>query len=235
MHELFYEFRHKTNSKNAETFLKFASIKMSRGFKFVQESTILQVEDYLWWDERIGRITGSLIYETTQCRSPNNHNLVNRILGHYNIYGSEELERRVRILPDVVDVVGMELRKSLLPCGLLLDPECPVIGASPDAVGPDFVVEIKCPRGRRSVDQFVDSNGLLKKKYYAQIQLQMYLSGMPFGYFVIADSDFEITGKVDYMLKVGYDRSYARKMVKDATKFWKLNVYPELLKEVAME
>lgn len=80
----------------------------------------------------------------------------------------------------------------------------PFIGASPDGMLPDCVVEIKCPwilrhskpddfskLNKSQVASFCSektANGLVLKKshnYYAQIQLQMWVTGMKYGIFCI--------------------------------------------------
>ncbi|KAF2884455.1 hypothetical protein ILUMI_21721 [Ignelater luminosus] len=58
----------------------------------------------------------------------------------------EELKKRQLSLhwEEVVQELEKKWSICLDNCGLLLRPEYPIIGASPDAVGSDFVLEIKC-------------------------------------------------------------------------------------------
>lgn len=218
---------------DADEFFQYSSVQMPQFVDYVLQQTIDQDKVDLWYDLKICRITSSIIYEVTRCHTPNG-NLVDRILGKVKpVPQTYQMQRGTNLQREVIDVVSKELNTRLSPCGLLLDPRYPAIGASPDAIGPDFVVEIKCPVSKDNFKNYLhpEKDYFLKSRYYSQIQLQMNLKKVDFGYFLIAHPDFELTKKVD-IIRVDYNDKYTKKMIKDATKFWKANIYPEMLKSI---
>ncbi|KYN00124.1 hypothetical protein ALC62_09108 [Cyphomyrmex costatus] len=60
-------------------------------------------------------------------------------------------------------------------CGLLLSPKFPILGASPDAISNEFVVEVKCPSSPKTEKDFLPG-GKVNSKCMAQINLQMFLA-----------------------------------------------------------
>jgi len=67
--------------------------------------------------------------------------------------------------------------------GLLLNPNFPILAASPDAVGKDFVVEVKCPVSLTSEERYIMKDQRIGPKVFAQIQLQMFIKKVKKGYF----------------------------------------------------
>ncbi len=89
-------------------------------------------------------------------------------------------------------------------CGLFISYEQVFLGASPDAIGSDFLIEIKCPYSLRKTTPFdleslsasqrssffckkIGNSLVLKNthKYYYQVQCQMYVTGVKKTYFVV--------------------------------------------------
>lgn len=236
MYELLYSYG-RNRPVNVDEFLEFASRKMARDnvIDSVKIKTINQEKSDLWWDMKIGRITASKIYEVTRCTTLNRvRSFENSILGSGSDFSSYAMERGIRLQNRVIDVVSKKLETPLSTCGLLLDPRHPAIGASPDAVGPNFVVEIKCPISQENFKNYLNirvnknTGNHLKNKFYSQIQLQMHFSKVQFGYFVIAHSDFESTKEVD-ILKVDYDEKFTKDLINDAMEFWKAYIFPVML------
>lgn len=60
--------------------------------------------------------------------------------------------------------------------GFIMHKEFPFFSASPDGLHDDFVLEIKCPGTANTFQQYIDINKL-SKKYFAQIQTQMLITG----------------------------------------------------------
>lgn len=79
---------------------------------------------------------------------------------------------------DALEWLAMELDAVLGPCSFF--PYEDWLGASPDAIGVDgddkFLVEVKCPYGARKTGDFKDLED--QPHYYAQIQLQMFCTGI---------------------------------------------------------
>lgn len=71
-------------------------------------------------------------------------------------------------------------------CGLILHPEFPFAGASPDGLlGPDGIVECKCPKSTTHVEYLRDKK--LPAKYKPQVMGQLWVTGRQWAHFVSYD------------------------------------------------
>jgi len=66
-----------------------------------------------------------------------------------------------QVIRQVETLVGSKIKKS----GLLIDKNFPILGASADGLGEDFVLEVKCPTTHSTFLNYVD-NGVVKPKVY---------------------------------------------------------------------
>lgn len=140
---------------------------------------------------RYGRITASKIHEIANCHTAEG-SLVQQILGASKIIETKAMARGKIIEKSVFEELKTTFGYSTLKsAGLFLNPLFPIIGASPDALGPDFVVEIKSPTTPENELNYVTSNLVVPNRYLAQIQLQMFMTGKKIGYFCVARHDFE--------------------------------------------
>lgn len=85
-----------------------------------------------------------------------------------------------------------------------------MIAASPDGLMKDAIIEIKCPTKAKAKGSYL-KNGVITDKCKAQVQLQMYATGVKKCYFCVADSNFEQSKKVDIIL-VTYDSDYVNNL-----------------------
>lgn len=125
----------------------------------------------------------------------------------------------------VVEVVERKLGMSLSSSGSQLDPLTPLIGASPDAINKDFVVEIKCPSSDKTVNNYITKKGDLKAKYYSQIQLQMHMAKREKGLFCLANPNFEENKEVN-IINVNYDKEYVLETIQKVQSFWNSSILP---------
>lgn len=126
--------------------------------------------------------------------------------------------KRGRFLENEVrEVVAKKLGKKIKNSGLFISQEHPMLAGSPDGICEDSVVEIKC---------LVSS-----KKCFAQVQMQMYLSGLKNCYFCVADPNFSASKNVE-ILCIGYDDEYMSGFLESVITFWKSQVYPLLCKSI---
>lgn len=233
MFNLVNNYRKQRRDCDADEFLDFAEEEMRKfNLDKVAMQTVDQEKCDLWYDMKIGRISASKIYEIVRSRWSSNivRRLQNHILGNSpNNFSSSAMQRGLRLQDEVMKVASMILKKPLSRVGLLLDAEHPAIGASPDAVGPDFIVEIKCVIDDKNVKNYLDPSKKsgLKTKYYYQILLQMHIRNVKYGYFVIAAGDFETSKKVT-IVKVKYNKWCALRMIRWAMKFWKDHIFEEI-------
>ncbi|GBP79173.1 hypothetical protein EVAR_53039_1 [Eumeta japonica] len=98
--------------------------------------------------------------------------------------------KRGRILEDQVrKTVNIKIGKKINKCGLIVSKMHPMIAGSPDGICEDSIIEIKCPTSAKTLKKYV-CDGKLTQKFYVQVQLQMYLTGLKKGYYCVADSDY---------------------------------------------
>ncbi|XP_041975680.1 uncharacterized protein LOC121730623 isoform X2 [Aricia agestis] len=193
--------------------------------KSVEEATRQQNKSSLWYEMRYGRITASKAHEASVCHTPDG-TLVATIMGA-KIPDTVAMKRGRKLELSVRKTVSKKLKKKITSCGLYICKDNPVIAASPDGVMNDAVIEIKCPTKTKSKGNYI-KNGILSEKCRAQVQLQMYATGLQKCYFCVADSNFEQTQKVDIILEY-YDDDYVNNLINKLDSFWKHNIYPILL------
>jgi len=74
-------------------------------------------------------------------------------------------------------------------------------------------------------------NGEISPKYKAQINLQMFSTGVTKGLFIVADPDFENTKQVT-MKWIEYDQDFTKLLIDKSITFWKKNIFPKLIESV---
>lgn len=118
--------------------------------------------------------------------------------------------------------------------GIVLSPNHPMLGASPDGITADgqAIVEIKCPYSEKSMRRYVNKDGSIAAKHVAQVQMLMHMSEIKIAYFCVASPQFEETGFVN-IVRVDYDSQYCTNMIGACQNFWENTVFQELLKAYA--
>lgn len=228
IHSLLISFCNSSQCKDANSFLNFAREEMiKKPYKEVAKATIEQSKSTLWQELRYGRITASKIFETSRCKKPAGC-LVEQIIGAYKLRDTDAMERGRRLEEQVLAILEENLQTKLQRVGLLLHPDLPIIGASPDALGENFVVEVKCPQFLKSEERYISKENAICSKYMAQIQLQMLMQNVQRGYFCIAKHDFEASQNI-IVVCVDFDEQFINKVVADAMTFWKQNIFPVLI------
>ncbi|KYM94014.1 hypothetical protein ALC62_15371 [Cyphomyrmex costatus] len=130
----------------------------------------------------------------------------------------------------VLKVLERNLGQKLERCGLKLSANFPIFGASPDGIGYDFVVEIKCPSTDKGFKTFLP-NGQINLKCKAQICLQMLFCNFKKGLFCVAKPTFEKDEAVE-TLWVSYDEEFTIHLINESLHFWKKNIFNKLLDSV---
>lgn len=167
----------------------------------------------------------SKIHEIASCRTVDG-SLCNTLWGGNKIRATKAMERGLKIEEDVIHVVEGKLAMKFERSGIHLMQNNPLIGASPDGINSDYVLEIKSPANAKTFKKYL-SDGVPAAKYYAQVQLQMHVTGRKKGLFCIADPDFEKNREI-HTVEVMYNESYILKKIEQATNFWVEAVWPEL-------
>lgn len=208
-------------------FYKYCTKVMSENMdliKLANKLTIEQADTDLWHQLRVGRVTASRLYETTRC-TVKNGSLVDKFLGKSS--GWSFMMMRGTVLEEYVFKEVQKEYPALKRCGLIMCHKThPLFAASPDGLHQDFVLEIKCPGTTNTFQQYTNLDKL-NKKYFAQIQLQMFVTGKKKALLAVASLDFETTRKIT-KLWIEYDEEYTTQMIKDASEFYEQAVYPAL-------
>lgn len=208
-------------------FLEFCTERMQEENCYnAQILTVEQADTDLWHELRKGRITASRIHEASRC-SMLNGSLTSKIMGVSS--GFSFAMKRGTDLEGHVFAVLKKQYPSLRNTGLVLDPRFPWMGASPDGISDDFVLEIKCPYTPKTYECYIDVKKL-SKKYFAQIQLQMHMTHKTKALLGVAALDFEKTRNVTQVW-IEYDREYVNAIMKEAFEFWQKGVFSALLKK----
>ena len=161
-----------------------------------------QAGNPLWFTERGKRITASVAHSILRLRETTNPaRLVQSIITLTNV--NTEVMQYVRdheaVALDTYRMFCMDRGDSLRICslGLVVNPDEPWLGASPDALLPEEggIVEIKCPfscrnrsfadvpgeKGKFCLEKFEGSWCLhLSHHYNAQLQVQLFVTVLPF-------------------------------------------------------
>jgi hypothetical protein len=210
-----------------ENFYKSCAKFMSENEKTIKmayKMTIEQADTDLWHHLRIGRVTASRLHETTRCTSKNG-SLVDKYLGKSS--GWSFMMMRGTVLEEFVFKEVQKEYPSLERCGLIMKHDAhPFFAASPDGLHEDFVLEIKCPGTPNTFLQYTNLEKL-NKKYFAQIQLQMFVTGKKRALLAVAALDFESTRNIT-KLWIEYDEEYVDTMIEDASEFYKEAIFPAL-------
>lgn len=206
IHKLILLYKNNSSDLSAEGFIEFIEQNVNEGdCKSVQDVTINQYKSSTWYEVRYGRITASKLYEASKCTTFAG-SLVEEILGGGKIIETPAMAR-----------------------GIFLSKHYPIYGASPDGLTDTHVVEVKCPLKEKTVSHYISADGKICNKPYAQIQLQMLMTGRTKGYFCVASPDFETTGSFQVM-EVNYDPVFMTEILKEAECFWRSVIFTHLIK-----
>lgn len=218
------------NEENCDRFLlKIFTEFSNTNIKNAERDTRGQNTSYLWHELRYGRITASKCYEVSRCKTIDG-TVVAVILGA-KIPETSAMFRGRKLEAHVRKVVEKKLGIKIKTCGLYISKTFPMIAASPDGINKKTTFEIKCPVSTKTSENYINKEGRINEKYYAQVQIQMYCTQANESYFCVASSDFDKNNEVT-LLKVVYDHKYVMSLLDSVLSFWKNNIFPVLYKSV---
>lgn len=216
--------------KTAQEFITFSKNLLSaETCQKACEATVNQSSNKLWHELRYGRITASRIYEVFRCKTTSG-SLVESIVGSMKIKESLAMTRGKNLESQVLHVLENETKIKFKHAGLLLSNDHPYLGASPDAVSEDFVVEIKCPSTEKTFTLYLKENKITPK-CNGQIQLQMLLFKKKKGIFCVADPNFEENNKINLQY-IEFDSEFISELVHAAEIFWCSYIFPLLFRSL---
>lgn len=219
----------KNDRENPDKFLKTLSDMLTAEICLeIEEKTRGQSNNKFWYELRYGRITASTIFEA-RAGVKYNSNLFKRIMTRTGgaSFTNAAIERGKRLEPRVLKVVEKKLDKTIKQCGLILNKNYPAFGASPDGIGDNFVVEIKCPTTSNAVKRYYNNNKIANK-CAEQLRLQMLMCEKDIGYFCVADPGFEHNQKVE-VIEVKADAEKTGVLVEKVLAGWKTGIFPYLV------
>ncbi len=216
----------------------------------IEVATRDQAKSKLWFCFRSGRVTASRLKAACHTNLsqpsqsliksvcyPENYKFTSRATSWGCQHEKEAREAYI------CEIQTKHLNVTVTDRGLVIDPNYPYLGASPDGYvkcvccGPG-VIEIKCPylcRDRPFLDATDDGRFFLgkdsegqfylqhKHAYYYQIQLQMKLCKVQYG-------DFVVWGKTELViLRINLDEDFISEAMRKAALFFKYGVLPELI------
>lgn len=189
----------------------------------INGKTEAQANCKYWHSIRQGRLTASKLHEAAHCKTEGS--LVEQILGGYKVPETKAIQRGKRLEQRVLVELERKLGVTIKRSGFVLING--ILGASPDGVGDDFVVEIKCPSTEKAIKSYV-KNDVVQSKCKTQIQCQMLACQKKRGLLCVADPLFETTKNI-HIIWMDFDEGYIMDIIKNAEVFWKLFIFPKLL------
>ena len=187
------------------------------------ELTVEQADTNIWHELRVGRVTASRLHETTRCTMTKG-SLVEKFMGKRSGWSFAMMRGTV-----LEEFVFEEVKKEfpgLQRSGFIMNKDVPFFAASPDGLHEDFVLEIKCPNNANTFGQYIDIDKL-SKKYFAQIQMQMFITGKSKALLAVAHLDFEKTRKFT-KVDIPFDCEYLDEMMQQASEFYEKAIFPAL-------
>lgn len=181
-----------------------------------------------WFLERCGFVTGSRLNDvmakikTGEAASRKNYKLqlaIERITKKPadSMYVNDAMQRGIDF--EDVAVNCFEAKTGILTdkCGFVKSSDVEWLGASPDRlIDSDAILECKVPNTLTHSDYIID--GILPKKYVAQVQAQMLVTNRQRGYFISWDDRF-IEGLELFVVEVKRDDEYLNNLVKEVNQF----------------
>lgn len=135
------------------------------------------------------------------------------------IRGFEQVQNPFMLRGNNLEPIGLaefekETGLTMFPCVAVHD-ELDWMAASFDGmtIDEDYILEIKCP-GKK--DHKTALEGKVPDKYIAQLQHQIFVSGLDFSYY------YSFDGLKGVILEVKRDQEFIEKMIEKETEFWNI-------------
>lgn len=227
IHSLIHKFYQTSTAKTASNFLKYGEHNLPNDLLTeIETKTRNQSKSSYWYELRYGRVTASRIHEVCHCKTADG-SLVAAILGASKFKGNWATKRGISLENDVISQLAKETGQTFNKSGFLVNEKYPFFGASPDAVSGTHVVEVKCPAKKSTVSKYILADGSVNRRFYAQLQTQMFLANKKKGFFCVADPDFESNHKITFH-EFSLDNKFCKDSLKKAKAFWVKHIFHKL-------
>lgn len=208
----------------AEEFLNYCSSSITDSLCCeAQNETLAQSESNLWHQLRFGRVTASKAHEASRCNTLDG-SLVETILGANKLKDTAAIERGRKLEKYVRAEIEKKKNLKIKLCGFTTSAENPIMGASPDGITEEHVIEIKCPSSEKATKNYM-KDGKLSEKCNAQMQMQMYFLKKKKGLFCVASHDFEQTKNIS-ISETHFDLNMCKELIQKCNSFWTNAIFP---------
>ncbi|KAI5704460.1 hypothetical protein M8J75_005521 [Diaphorina citri] len=168
LHKALHKFKEQNGFEDPELFISFLSSMMTTAdCADIAEETVCQAKCKKWHELRFGRITASKIHEAVHCQTLQG-SLVEAILGARKFHQTGAMERGIQLEGSVLQEVEKTLRTKIRKCGLHLNSEWPIFGASPDGLNETHAFEVKCPISIKTFENYI-KDGAIGTRYLYHI------------------------------------------------------------------
>lgn len=118
------------------------SVQNAENFITFMETEQRKTKSQDWFFFGLVKITASKIYVASRCKTAESALTV-------VILGTEATKRGQKLDPQVLAEVENAKKIKIAPCGLLLNPQFSIFGASPDRISDEHIIEVTFPGKQR--------------------------------------------------------------------------------------
>ncbi|XP_037049362.1 uncharacterized protein LOC119083682 [Bradysia coprophila] len=197
----------------------------------IQTETSTQYKSRLWLELQYGRIRCSILNEVASWKTEQDVAEA-KILGTYRIPREEEYLKRKQRKRSILAEISKCYKTNIQHCGLLLDLAYPFFCATPDGLSDDLVVEIKMPSTQVEYAKYLVNNETIPPKYFAQIQMQMFLANRLKALYCVVAPDFAKSGAVEY-INVDLNKTFIEPLFAKVEDVWNKLIFPIIQRNAA--
>ncbi len=190
----------------------------------IQQETSTQYKSRLWLELQYGRIRCSQLNDIANWKTKEDVAEAT-ILGAYRIPRYEDYVKRKLRKRTILSEISKCYKTNIQQCGLLLDLAYPHFCATPDGLSSELVVEIKMPSTQEEYEKYLINNETIPAKYFAQIQMQMFLASRQKALYCVVAPDFVKSGAVEY-INVDLKKTFIEPLFAKAEDVWNKLLFP---------
>lgn len=233
---LYYVMNHATDlyaiAQYKHLLMHLQSVIKSDVIDAIQTATSKQYKSRLWLELQYGRIRCSILNEVAQWKTKQDVAEA-VILGTYRYpRESGSLKRKSR-KRSILAEISKCYKTNIQQCGLLLDLAYPFFCATPDGLSAEMVVEIKMPETQEQYEKYLINSEQIPPKYFAQIQMQMFLASREKALYCVVAPDFAKSGAVEY-INVDLKKSFIEPLFAKVEDVWNKLIFPVIKSNAAV-
>lgn len=192
----------------------------------IKTETSAQYKSRLWLELQYGRIRCSILNDVANWKTERDVDEA-AILGSYRIPREEDNVKRKLRKRSILAEISKCYKTNIQHCGMLLDLAYPFFCATPDGLSDELVVEIKLPSTQDEYKKYLINSEKIPPKYFAQIQMQMFLASRDKALYCVVAPDFAKSGAVEY-INVDLKKSFIEPLFAKAEDVWNKLIFPAI-------